>query len=109
MTRFGRSVVLAYAGHLLLAGCALIPSTSAHVAAVHTSQPGHGPGIEPIGDHGQSPETTYDAAEFGLRVKQGRWFCETDMAFVLHDTYLTGGPWLFSARFGYTIFGDRND
>jgi hypothetical protein len=84
-----------------------MPNT-AYVSAVHVSQPGKGPHIAPIGcgcawPDSESSETTYNALETGLRWQRGHAFAETSMGYVLHETYMTGGPWLFTLKAGYQI------
>jgi hypothetical protein len=81
-------------------GCA---PTTYFVAAVHQSQPMHGLGPKPIGDNDQSLETTYEALEAGCRWQRGAWFAETSLDYVVHDTDLTGGPWIFTSKIGWSV------
>lgn len=84
---------------LFLSGCALAPNT-AHIAVTHVSQPFRGAGPAPFGGEAL-PETTYEALELGGRWQHGNAFAESSIAYVVHETYLAGGPWVFSAKAGY--------
>lgn len=84
---------------LALSGCAIAPDT--YTASIsHVSQPMRGMGPEPIGSNGRLAETTYESVELSARWQHGKAFAETTLAYVVHDTWLTGGPWLFTARSG---------
>jgi hypothetical protein len=95
----------ALAATLCLGGCVTLPHPEPilEAYAAHQSQPGHGQGLEPIGDHGSIPETTYEALGAAVRIESGHAFAETSMEWVVHDTNLTGGPWVFAVRAGVMV------
>lgn len=86
---------------LLTCGCApALRPDYATVAAVHGSQPGHGPWAQPFGDHGASAETNWEGVEAALRWEEGPWFAEASATWLAHRNNVAGGPWLTGVRLG---------
>lgn len=83
-----------------LAGCAPLRPDYVTVAAVHQSQPFVGKHAPPLGDHGRTDESNYDAAELGARWERGRLFVEANAAYALHESNIAGGPWITTVRAG---------
>lgn len=92
--------IAAVAAACTLTGCA---GLSAQGYAAHQSQPGHGAGFQPIGNNDRTPETTFESLGVGLRLERGVWFAESSLDWVVHDTHLTGGPWVFNLRAGMRV------
>lgn len=88
---------------MLLSGCVVSQPTSIGLSVMHQSQPLRGQGPPPMGDHNDSNETNYEAIGGNIRWETERTFVETDLDYVVHDNYLTGGPWLFTIRAGVQV------
>lgn len=85
---------------LFLAGCT---PTYLTAAAVHLSQPNHGPYPPPIGDHEASPETGYNGLELGARWEEGPYWSEAGLTYSITSRNVDGGPWLFSVKAGVRV------
>lgn len=99
-----RTITLAAALALLVAGCALAPN-AVQVAAVHQSQPFRGMGPPPVGDHSASQETNWEAVEGTLTWDLGSgWQAQSSMAYVVHSNNLTAPDgFLFGCRVGREV------
>lgn len=94
---------LALAALVVLAGCGTVRPDYLTVAAVHQSQPGHGPGPLPFGDQARSAETNLDGVQVGVAWERGRYFGDLDLTYAVHESNVAGGPWIATARVGIKV------
>lgn len=85
----------------VLVGCGALKPDYLTAAAVHQSQPMHGPYPAPVGDNDRSEETGFNGLQGGLLWEFGpHMFVETDITYAITNQHVVGGPWIFMAKAG---------